>query len=143
MLIAYLRKIKCEKYFGRNSPAVKKVLLTKPRHLEFELHIMKSYHELVSALLTYEEHGHSIHATGKQVTRKTTLKHDLQILETGMLQPESASDESKAQEQTDEKTDEILLWLEGKSEPKKPAALAANTRMAITYRAERKKILKF
>ena len=96
VLIAYLRKIKCEKYFGRNSPAVKKILLTKARHLEFELTVFKSYHELVSALLNYEEHGHSIHPGGKRVNGKTTLKHDLQILEQDMLQPESATGESKA-----------------------------------------------
>lgn len=138
VLIAYLRKIKCEKYFGRNSTAVKKILLTRARHIEFELSVMKSYHELVSALLAYEEHGTSIHSAGKRVSGKTTLKEDLRILEQDTLQPDA--DESNS---TDEKTAELLSWLEGKPEPKKATGLTPNMRMAITYRAERKKILKF
>ena len=144
VLLAYLRKVKCEKYFGRNSTMVKKILLTKVRHLDFEIDVMKSYLELVSKMLAYEEHGHPVHVTGKRVPGRTTLKQDLEILERDCLQPVEEKPKDDSEKTQDEKTAELLSWLEGKPEPKKASAsLSPNMRMAIRYRAERKKILSF
>ena len=60
MLIAYLRKLMADHYYGADKLNAKRVLLSKPVDINFELSILKHYQAIVQKLHNHEEFGASI-----------------------------------------------------------------------------------
>ena len=120
-LIAYLRKVLQEQFYKGNEPF--KVLLTKPVDIDFEVYIMRHYTEICKRLSAYLECGKSVYEStdpGDVIdTNRTTLEEDLRLLEV-------------SSEAYDEKVDTGLKDL-----------ITGPMRQAITYRSEKKRILRF
>ena len=101
--------------------------MTKPTDIDFEVEIITYYLKLVQLMSDYEERGKPVFGNRGDDPNKTTLEYDEELLAGKPLEVP--------------KVDQMLEKLEGL--PKRATELNDRMKMAIRYRIERKKILRF